>query len=106
MKLSIASLGAEPGARYLEQVKLAERLGFHAFFHNDKKWARDPFSRLGAATQVTSRIGLGTSVIDPYTRHPALMAQATATPPEPPPGRFRALIAPATHSQPLPAPAH
>ncbi|HEV3373801.1 MAG TPA: LLM class flavin-dependent oxidoreductase, partial [Xanthobacteraceae bacterium] len=65
MKLSIASLGAEPGPRYLEQVKLAERLRFHAFFHNDKKWARDPFARLGAATQATSRIGLGTSVIDP-----------------------------------------
>src|SRR5258708_7336506 len=71
MKLSIASLGGEPGTRYLEQVKLAERLGFHALFHNDKKWARDVFSRLGAATQVTSRIGLGTSVIDPYTRHAA-----------------------------------
>src|SRR6202023_1872726 len=88
MKLSIASLGAEPGARYLAQVRLAERLGFHAFFHNDKKWARDPFARLGAATQATSRIGLGTSVIDPYTRHPALMAQATATLAEMAPGRF------------------
>ena len=53
MKLSIASLGAEPGARYLQQVRLAEQLGFHAFFHNDKKWARELFSRLGAATQVT-----------------------------------------------------
>ena len=50
MKLSIASLGAEPGARFIEQVQLAERLGFHAFFHNDKKWARDLCARLGAAT--------------------------------------------------------
>ncbi len=54
MKLSIASLGAEPGSRFLDQVKLAELLGFHAFFHNDKKWARDVFSRLGAATQCTT----------------------------------------------------
>jgi 5,10-methylenetetrahydromethanopterin reductase len=95
-------LGAEPGARYLEQVKLAERLGFHAFFHNDKKWARDLFSRLGAATQVTSRIGLGTSVIDPYTRHPALMAQATATLAELAPGRVRVVMGSGSHFETLP----
>src|SRR5580704_1727067 len=102
MKLSIVSLGAEPGARYLEQLRLAERLGFHAFFHNDKKWARDVFSRLGAATQVTSRIGLGTSVIDPYTRHPALMAQATATLAEMAPGRFRVVLGSGSHFETLP----
>jgi 5,10-methylenetetrahydromethanopterin reductase len=102
VKLSIASLGGEPGPRYLEQVKLAERLGFHAFFHNDKKWARDPFSRLGAATQVTSRIGLGTSVIDPYTRHPALLAQATATLAELAPGRLRVVMGSGSHFETLP----
>ena len=102
MKLSIASLGAEPGARYLEQVKLAELLGFHGFFHNDKKWARDVFSRLGAATQVTSRIGLGTSVIDPYTRHAAVVAQATATLAEMAPGRFRVCMGSGSHFETLP----
>jgi 5,10-methylenetetrahydromethanopterin reductase len=102
MKLSIASLGAEPGPRYLEQVKLAERLGFHAFFHNDKKWARDLFARLGAATQVTARIGLGTSVIDPYTRHPALMAQACATLEELAPGRLRVVMGSGSHFETLP----
>jgi 5,10-methylenetetrahydromethanopterin reductase len=102
MKLSIVSLGGEPGARYLEQLRLAERLGLHAFFHNDKKWARDVFARLGAATQVTSRIGLGTSVIDPYTRHPALMAQATATLAEMAPGRFRVVMGSGSHFETLP----
>jgi 5,10-methylenetetrahydromethanopterin reductase len=102
MKLSLASLGAEPTARYLEQVKLAEQLGFHAFFHNDKKWAREVFSRLGAATQATSRIGLGTSVIDPYTRHPALLAQATATIAEMAPGRFRVIMGSGSHFETLP----
>jgi len=102
MKLSIASLGAEPGPRYLEQVKLAERLGFHAFFHNDKKWARELFSRLGAATQATSRIGLGTSVLDPYTRHPAVAAQATATLAELAPGRFRVVMGSGSHFETLP----
>src|SRR5882672_7739259 len=102
MKLSIASLGGEPGSRYIQQLKLAERLGFHAFFHNDKKWARDVFARLGAATQATARIGLGTSVIDPYTRHPALMAQATATLAEMAPGRFRVVMGSGSHFETLP----
>ncbi len=102
MKLSIASLGAEPGPRYLEQVRLAERLGFHAFFHNDKKWARDLFSRLGAATQATSRIGLGTSVIDPFTRHPAVLAQACATLEELAPGRLRVVMGSGSHFETLP----
>lgn len=102
MKLSLASLGAEPGARFLDEVKLAERLGFHAFFHNDKKWAREVFSRLGAATQCTSTIGLGTSVIDPYTRHAALLAQATATLAELAPGRFRVIMGSGSHFETLP----
>ena len=102
MKLSLASLGAEPGARFLQQVRLAERLGFHAFFHNDKKWAREVFSRLGAATQCTSTIGLGTSVIDPYTRHAALLAQATATLAELAPGRFRVILGSGSHFETLP----
>ncbi len=102
MKLSLASLGAEPGQRFLEQVKLAETLGFHAFFHNDKKWAREVFSRLGAATQCTTKLGLGTSVIDPYTRHAALLAQATATLAEMAPGRFRVIMGSGSHFETLP----
>ena len=102
MKFSIASLGGEPTARFLEQVKLAELLGFHAFFHNDKKWAREVFSRLGAATQVSTRLGLGTSVIDPYTRHAALLAQATATLAEMAPGRFRVIMGSGSHFETLP----
>jgi len=57
-KLSIASLGAEPGPRYLDQVKLAERLGFHAFFHNDKKWARNLFARLAFLAPRATGLGL------------------------------------------------
>jgi 5,10-methylenetetrahydromethanopterin reductase len=102
MKLSLASLGAEPSARFLQQVRLAEQLGFHAFFHNDKKWAREVFSRLGAATQCTTTIGLGTSVIDPYTRHAALLAQATATLAELAPGRFRVIMGSGSHFETLP----
>ncbi|HVY59915.1 MAG TPA: LLM class flavin-dependent oxidoreductase [Xanthobacteraceae bacterium] len=102
MRISIASMGDDPGPRYLENAKLAEILGFDGFFHNDKKWARDVFVRLGAATQATSRIKLGTSVIDPYTRHAALLAQATATLAELAPGRIRAIMGSGSHFETLP----
>jgi 5,10-methylenetetrahydromethanopterin reductase len=51
---------------------------------------------------VTSRIGLGTSVIDPYTRHPALMAQACATLEELAPGRLRVVMGSGSHFETLP----
>jgi 5,10-methylenetetrahydromethanopterin reductase len=92
MKLSLVSTGTEPAGRFLEHVKLAELLGFHAFFHSDKRWAREAFSRLGAATQCTTRLGLGIHMTDPNTRHPALLAQAAATLAEMAPGRFRVIM--------------
>jgi 5,10-methylenetetrahydromethanopterin reductase len=102
MKISIASMGDEPGARFLQRAQLAELLGFDGFFHNDKKWARDLFVRLGAATQVTSQINLGMSVVDPYTRHAALLAQATATLAELAPGRVRVVLGAGSHFENLP----
>ncbi len=37
------------------------------------------FALAGAAAAVTARIGLGLAVVNPYTRHPALLAMETAT---------------------------
>jgi 5,10-methylenetetrahydromethanopterin reductase len=51
---------------------------------------------------VTTTLGLGTSVIDPYTRHAALLAQATATLAEMAPGRFRVIMGSGSHFETLP----
>lgn len=102
MRISVCSLGEESNARYLEQVKLAEQLGFHAFLHADEKWTRDPYVRLAAATRVSSRIGLGLCVTDPYTRHPGLSAQAGATLAELAPGRIRMIMGAGSHFETLP----
>lgn len=106
MRISVCSLGEEPNARYLDQVKLAEQLGFHAFFHSDEKWTRDPYVRLAAATQVSSRLGLGLCVTDPFTRHPGLSAQAAATLAELAPGRIRVNISAGSHFETLPTVNH
>ncbi len=101
MKLSLASLGEEPTPRFLEQVRLAELLGFRAFFHADEKWTHDVYSRVGAAAVTTSRIGLGIAATDPYTRHPALTAQATATLAEMAPSRFTVVLGAGSHYETL-----
>jgi 5,10-methylenetetrahydromethanopterin reductase len=92
MKISLVSLGAEPTARFIDHIKLAELLGFHGFFHADRKWTREAFSRLGAATQCTSKLGLGLCALDPDPRHPARLAQAAATLAEMAPGRVRIVM--------------
>jgi 5,10-methylenetetrahydromethanopterin reductase len=102
MRISVCSLGEETNVRFLDQVKLAEQIGFHAFMHADEKWTRDPYVRIAAATRMTSRIGLGFCVTDPYTRHPALSAQACATLAELAPGRLRVVMGAGSHFETLP----
>jgi alkanesulfonate monooxygenase SsuD/methylene tetrahydromethanopterin reductase-like flavin-dependent oxidoreductase (luciferase family) len=92
MKLSLVAAGAETGARFLEQVKLAELLGFHAVFHGDAKGAREPFTRLGAAAQCTGKLGLGAYVTGMYARQPGMLAQMAATLAELAPGRLRVVM--------------
>jgi 5,10-methylenetetrahydromethanopterin reductase len=58
--------------------------------------------RLALAGAATSRIGLGITVTDPYTRHPALTAQATATLSEATGGRLRVFLGAGSHFESLP----
>jgi 5,10-methylenetetrahydromethanopterin reductase len=102
MKFSIASLGEEPADRFVPYVRLCEGLGFDSFCHADEKWTRDVYVRLALAGAATSRIGLGITVTDPYTRHPALTAQATATLAEATGGRLRVVLGAGSHFETLP----
>jgi len=102
MRFSIASLGEEPGDRFLEFVKLCELLGYDGFTHSDEKWTRDVWVRLAAAATVTERIEFGVTVADPFTRHPAILAQAAATLGEVSKGRFRVYLGAGSHFETLP----
>lgn len=102
MKFSIASLGEEPGERFIEFVKLCELLGYDGFTHSDEKWTRDVWVRLAAAASHTSRIRFGVTVADPFTRHPAILAQAAATLAEVSNGRFRIFLGAGSHFETLP----
>ena len=58
----------------------AEELGFtHAWFYDTQMLVGDPFVAMGAAALKTSRIRLGTGVLVPTNRIPAVTASAFAT---------------------------
>jgi 5,10-methylenetetrahydromethanopterin reductase len=61
-------------ARDLERHEHLDRL-----WVADEQFLRDPWVQLGAIAAVTSRVSIGICVTDPYIRHPALTAAATAT---------------------------
>jgi 5,10-methylenetetrahydromethanopterin reductase len=64
----------------LEEIQLAERLGFESVWLGDSQliW-RDLYVMLGAAAATTSRVALATGVTNPVTRHPAVTASAIMT---------------------------
>jgi 5,10-methylenetetrahydromethanopterin reductase len=58
----------------------AEELGFDGLLLADSQnLVGDPFVELGRLTRVTSRLGLGTGIVNPVTRHPAVVASAVAS---------------------------
>jgi 5,10-methylenetetrahydromethanopterin reductase len=58
----------------------AEELGFDGLLLADSQnLVGDPFVELGLLTQVTTRLGLGTGIVNPVTRHPAVVASAMAS---------------------------
>lgn len=78
-----ASVNLIPEAPVAEIVALgcrAEELGFERCWMYDEGLAtRDVYITLGAIANATSRIGLGTGITNPYTRHPATTAATIAT---------------------------
>ncbi|HXP55867.1 MAG TPA: LLM class flavin-dependent oxidoreductase [Streptosporangiaceae bacterium] len=58
----------------------AEELGFDGLLLADSQnLVGDPFVELGLLTRVTTRLGLGTGIVNPVTRHPAVVASAVAS---------------------------
>jgi 5,10-methylenetetrahydromethanopterin reductase len=75
-------VGLPPTSPVADLVALAEeveRLGYRYLWVNDERLERDPFTVLAAMAQRTERIRIGPGVTNPYSRHPALIATATAT---------------------------
>lgn len=68
-----------PVAEYITLVQAAEAAGFDQFWVSNDLFLRSDLAILPALAQVTSRIQLGTGILNPYTTHPAEMAMYAAT---------------------------
>jgi len=79
MKLELQLLGDVPVARLVDRARLAEANGYNAVWVSDERFYRDVYLCLGQIAANTSNVCVGTSVTDPYARHPALTAMAMAT---------------------------
>jgi 1,4-dihydroxy-2-naphthoate polyprenyltransferase len=55
-------------------ARRAEDLGLDSVWVHDSYFERDPITYLTAIGQVTRRIGLGAGALNPYTRHPVVLA--------------------------------
>jgi 5,10-methylenetetrahydromethanopterin reductase len=78
--LGINLMAVDPPARFVEVVRFVESAGFsHMFVADSSLHARDLYPYLTLLATHTSSIRLGPSVTHPYTRHPAVNANALAT---------------------------
>jgi 5,10-methylenetetrahydromethanopterin reductase len=77
-----------PVTEVAELAHRAESLGFDGVWLADHYFARDAVAALTLMADRTSTVTLGTAVVSPFLRHPALLASATATLQELSRGRF------------------
>ena len=68
-----------PVNQVVELARLAEDVGFDRLGISDVVFWHDCFVLLGIVAAKTSRIGLGSMVTNPYSRHPAVLAGIAAT---------------------------
>ena len=76
--LGAALVGRDAPAHVAERARAAERAGIDSLWFIEDYFQTGAFALAGAADAVTTRIGLGLGVVNPYTRHPALLAMETA----------------------------
>jgi len=80
MKFDVGILGTEPLPVIVEQVRLAESLGYDTAWITDTHLVcRELWVTLTACAAATSRIRLGPGITVPHTRHISVTASAAAT---------------------------
>lgn len=78
-KLGLAVWATQPMHKLIEDVRLAEAIGFDSVWVIDSQLiCRDVFVTLTALAMSTTRIRLATGVTQPATRHPSVTASALA----------------------------
>ena len=71
--------GIDSGAELSGYARMAEDAGFHSLWVTERYFHEETFSMLGYLAARTECIRLGVGVVNPYTRHPALLGMGAAT---------------------------
>lgn len=79
MTLGLMMVGHSAAAAVVENAAHAEALGFTHVWLADERFYREVYSLLTAIALRTRKVVVGPCVTDPYSRHPALTAQAIYT---------------------------
>ncbi len=80
MKFSVGMGRDETLEQIVDQVQVAEESGFsHVTFVDQQNLSRDVYAMMTVAALNTYRIQVGQGVTIPFTRHPSVTANATAT---------------------------
>jgi len=79
MKFSVVILPEYPIPTILDYIKIADELGFWAFWSVDEVYHKDMWIIFAAAAQRTKKILMGPAVTHVYLREPTLIAQQLAT---------------------------
>src|SRR5215471_3403730 len=93
MRFSVRLNNDLPLSQYAQLAGAAESAGFDQFWVSNDLFLRSVWVILSHAAAATSRIQLGTCIVNPYTMHPAETAMAAATLDELSDGRFNLGIA-------------
>ncbi len=87
MRLGLRISGHRPAGDAVALAVAAERAGFDEVWLTEDYLERGIFAVAGALAAATSRVDIGLGVVNPFTRHPALIAMETAGLCELAPGR-------------------
>src|SRR5439155_20383261 len=71
--------GINSGAELKEYGRIAETAGYESLWVTERYFHEETFALLGFLAASTRTMKLGVGVTNPYTRHPALLAMASAT---------------------------
>uniref|UniRef100_UPI001178CA54 LLM class flavin-dependent oxidoreductase n=1 Tax=Candidatus Entotheonella palauensis TaxID=93172 RepID=UPI001178CA54 len=71
--------GIDNGPELKTYGRIAEDLGYDSLWVTERYFHEETFSLLGFLAAATERLRLGVGVVNPYTRHPALLAMGAAT---------------------------
>jgi 5,10-methylenetetrahydromethanopterin reductase len=78
MEVGLALPSIDDPEPFRQQVQTAERLGIHALWTYDSGRGADPFASSGYLAAVTSRVQICCGILNPFLRHPALLASGAA----------------------------